>query len=78
MAVIAANHKLDLAISWWDAGIHPFDLEQVAALSEHGLRPRDLAIQIGNRTILEHIGQGTSVEWCVNALNWNHRRNTGA
>lgn len=71
------NHNLDLAKSWWDAGINPLGLEQIIAIAEHGLRPQDLAVRIGQRTILEHIQRGTAVEWCVNALNWNHRRNTG-
>jgi hypothetical protein len=72
------NHNLDLAKSWWDAGIGPLDLEQITALSEHGIHPRDLVIRIGRRTILDHLSQGTSVEWCVNAMNWTHRRNAGA
>ena len=72
------GHNLELAKSWWGAGINPLDLEQIAALAKHDLRPRDLAIRIGQRTIYEHIRRGTSVEWCVNALNWNHRRNAGA
>jgi hypothetical protein len=72
------KNNLDLAKGWWDAGINPLDLEQITALSEHGIHPRDLVVRIGKRTILEHVRRGTSVEWCVNALNWTHRRNAGA
>lgn len=72
------NHNLDLAKKWWEAGIDPLDLEQIAALSKHGIHPRDLVVRIGRRIILEHLCGGTPVEWCVSSMNWTHRRNAGA
>lgn len=72
------KHDLDLAKSWWDAGIDPLDLELITTLSEQGIFPRDLVVRVGKRTILEHLHSGTPVEWCVNALNWTRRRNVGA
>lgn len=72
------KHDVDLAKSWWEAGIDPLDLEQITDLSKLGLHPRDLVVTIGGRRILEHLRRGSSVKWCVNALNWNRRDNCGA
>jgi hypothetical protein len=76
--VSLTNYDLDLAKSWWDAGIDPLDLKRIADLSEHGLRPRDLVITIDGRTILEQLRRGSSVEWCIQAAKWARHKNMGA
>lgn len=64
---------LELALAWWDAGADPARPEIVSDLIEAGLQPKDLARPIGNRTVLEHLRRGSSVEWCIAALGWNRR-----
>ena len=68
-----AKCDLDLAKSWWNAGIDPLNLEQITNLARHNFHPRDIVIRINGRTILEHLGRGASIEWCVHAKNWFYR-----
>ena len=55
------------AEAWWDAGISPLDLRAVDYQAA-GLRPADLARNLGPYTVLEHLRRGSSAAWCVARL----------
>jgi hypothetical protein len=64
------NHDVDKANDWWGRGVHPLDIAEITKLTDYGFQPTDLYTIVNKKTIMDHIRDGTSVEWCRHALRW--------
>jgi hypothetical protein len=67
------GENLELAQRWWNAGMNPLALEQIAALVEQGWSPADLAARVKDRSVVYWLNRGATVEWCVLALGWSRK-----
>lgn len=54
--------------------MRPTELELITALAERGLDPRDLTI---GKPIRWHLDRGSSIEWCVVAVDWARKEQAG-
>jgi hypothetical protein len=53
--------------------MHPLDITHITLLMDNGFQPADLYRVVNNRTVLEHLHEGQSIEWCLGALRFSLR-----
>ncbi|MCD0449449.1 hypothetical protein LO762_09635 [Actinocorallia sp. API 0066] len=68
-----SNHDVDRVNQWWAEGVHPLDITYIRLLQDNGFEPTDLYRTIHGKTVLQHLREGTSPQWCLLALSWDNR-----
>jgi hypothetical protein len=68
-----ANDDVDSVLRWWHAGIDPENPGQLNEAIREGFSPQDLKEVVRGKTIAEHLHDGQSLRWCINALSWGRR-----
>jgi hypothetical protein len=69
-----SDYNVERCNDWWRRGVDPLDYAKVLVLVEHGLSPTDLLTDVKGKTILQHLKEGTSMQWCVLALDFERKR----
>ncbi|TMR37394.1 hypothetical protein [Actinomadura geliboluensis] len=64
------GHDVEKANGWWAQGVHPLDIAHIRFLKDNGFQPADLCRVIQGKTVLEHLHEGSSPQWCLLALSW--------
>jgi hypothetical protein len=72
-----SDHDVDRVNDWWNGGAHPLDFAEIAKLAKDGFRPTDLFTEVHGKTVVQHLRDGSSAEWCAHALRWERKRGTG-
>ncbi|MEU4703312.1 hypothetical protein [Nonomuraea dietziae] len=67
------HHDVEQARSWWNKGIDPLQIRQIKELASHSIQLRDLIQKVRGKTLLEHLADGQSPTWCVQAVAWERR-----
>jgi hypothetical protein len=73
--VALSDHNVDRCNEWWRRGVDPLHYAEVLLLVQERLSPTDLLAEVQGKTILQHLRGGTSMAWCLAALDW--QRKTG-
>jgi hypothetical protein len=67
------KYRIDDAIKLWDKGFDPLAIDQITGFVAYGGTVQDLTFQLHGRTVLEHLHDGQSAEWCIDSIRWARR-----
>jgi hypothetical protein len=68
-----SDYNVDQCNAWFRRGVDPLHYAEVRVLVMEGLSPTDLLTEVNGKTILQHLREGTSMRYCLMALDW-HRK----
>lgn len=71
------RHDVDLAKEWFSKGVDPLDLPEATKLAKYGFKPTDLFTVVHRKSLLQHLREGTSIEWCISAFEWHQKTSVG-